>query len=222
MFSAVLSPFTKYLLSPISLALALPGPRWNSSGQHQQFGPLGGGGRVCSSRHQWSSGLQCPAAATGSCSARQEGLLCHQQTGARCGQGNDWTLWRKCANSHSLASGVQSQNGLLNFFFPDQVSAFSAGYSDSGLFGVYSISQAGAAGDVSVLRSWQKANQRSCLWLECWERILSCVGDQGRARSGKSRCRWRSDSRWPQPGQVRHKSPIHCSIWTDILSDCKT
>lgn len=40
----------------------------------------------------------------------------------------------------------------LNFFFPDQVSAFSTGYSDSGLFGVYSISQATAAGDVSVLR----------------------------------------------------------------------
>lgn len=31
-----------------------------------------------------------------------------------------------------------------------QVSAFNASYSDSGLFGVYTISQAAAAGDVSV------------------------------------------------------------------------
>lgn len=38
-------------------------------------------------------------------------------------------------------------------FFPDQVSAFSTGYSDSGLFGIYSISQAGASGDVSFLPS---------------------------------------------------------------------
>lgn len=44
----------------------------------------------------------------------------------------------------------------LFFFFPEQVSAFNAGYSDSGLFGVYTISQAAAAGDVSVYRSEQK------------------------------------------------------------------
>lgn len=31
-----------------------------------------------------------------------------------------------------------------------QVSAFNAGYSDSGLFGVYTISQAADAGDVSI------------------------------------------------------------------------
>lgn len=30
-----------------------------------------------------------------------------------------------------------------------QVSAFNASYSDSGLFGIYTISQAAAAGDVS-------------------------------------------------------------------------
>lgn len=36
---------------------------------------------------------------------------------------------------------------MLNFFF--QVSAFSTSYSDSGLFGIYTISQAAAASDVS-------------------------------------------------------------------------
>lgn len=44
-------------------------------------------------------------------------------------------------------------------FFPEQVSAFNTGYSDSGLFGVYTISQAAAAGDVSVYQSEQKAIQ---------------------------------------------------------------
>lgn len=48
---------------------------------------------------------------------------------------------------------------LFFFFFPEQVSAFNAGYSDSGLFGVYTISQAAAAGDVSVYLSEQKAIQ---------------------------------------------------------------
>lgn len=37
------------------------------------------------------------------------------------------------------------------FIFFEQVSAFNTGYSDSGLFGVYTISQAAAAGDVSIL-----------------------------------------------------------------------
>lgn len=34
--------------------------------------------------------------------------------------------------------------------FSEQVSAFNASYSDSGLFGVYTISQAAVAGDVSI------------------------------------------------------------------------
>lgn len=36
------------------------------------------------------------------------------------------------------------------FLFFSQVSAFNASYSDSGLFGVYTISQAAAAGDVCL------------------------------------------------------------------------
>lgn len=35
-------------------------------------------------------------------------------------------------------------------FLTKQVTAFNASYSDSGLFGVYTISQATAVGDVSV------------------------------------------------------------------------
>lgn len=35
-------------------------------------------------------------------------------------------------------------------YFTEQVSAFSANYSDSGLFGIYTISQAAAVTDVSV------------------------------------------------------------------------
>lgn len=147
--------FTCFL--PFPLMVALPPSRWDSSGQHQRLGPLSSGGRVCSCRHQWSSGLQRPAAATGSRPARQEGLVCHQQTGARCGQGNGRTVRRECTKSRCLVCGMYNQNSLkafefLFFFFPDQVSAFSTGYSDSGLFGVYSISQAAVAGDVSVLR----------------------------------------------------------------------
>lgn len=60
----------------------------------------------------------------------------------------DVSVWKKVRWVLSLVC----KNCLLNYLFPNQVSAFSAGYSDSGLFGVYSISQAGAAGDVSVLQ----------------------------------------------------------------------
>lgn len=106
--------------------LGLPPPRWDPSGQHQQFGALSGGSRVCSSRHQRSSGLQRPAAATGSWSTRQERLVCHQQTGARCGEGNDWTVRRKYAQSYRPVSGVQSQNFLFMSFFSPTRSVLSA------------------------------------------------------------------------------------------------
>lgn len=42
---------------------------------------------------------------------------------------------------------------VLFFPLPEQVTAFNAAYSDTGLFGVYTISQAAAAGDVSVPKS---------------------------------------------------------------------
>lgn len=41
------------------------------------------------------------------------------------------------------------------FFTSEQVSAFNASYSDSGLFGVYTISQVADAGDVSIPQSRQ-------------------------------------------------------------------
>lgn len=41
---------------------------------------------------------------------------------------------------------------FFQFPFSEQVSAFNVSYSDSGLFGIYTISQAASAGDVSV--SW--------------------------------------------------------------------
>lgn len=70
-----------------------PLSRWDSFGQHQQYGPLGGGEPVGSSGHQRGSGLQCAAAFTGSWSAYQEGVQLLQQTGPKCYQGNCWPLW---------------------------------------------------------------------------------------------------------------------------------
>lgn len=40
---------------------------------------------------------------------------------------------------------------LSPYFVPEQASAFNASYSDSGLFGVYTISQADSARDVSQI-----------------------------------------------------------------------
>lgn len=45
---------------------------------------------------------------------------------------------------------------FFHFPFSEQVSAFNVSYSDSGLFGIYTISQAASAGDVSV-SWWQEA-----------------------------------------------------------------
>lgn len=67
--------------------------RGGSSGQHKQFGSLCSGESVSSSRHQWGTGLRCPAACTGSWPTRQEGLKHHQQTGPGCCQGNCRPLW---------------------------------------------------------------------------------------------------------------------------------
>lgn len=47
---------------------------------------------------------------------------------------------------HNCISNCKS----ISFLFSEQASAFNASYSDSGLFGVYTISQAAAAGDVSI------------------------------------------------------------------------
>lgn len=76
-----------------SLSRLCSASRWDSPGQHQQFGPFCGGESVSSSRHQRGSGLQCPAACTGGWSVCQEGLMHHQQTGPGCCQGNCWPLW---------------------------------------------------------------------------------------------------------------------------------
>lgn len=58
---------------------------------------------------------------------------------------------------------------------PLQVSAFNASYSDSGLFGVYTISQAGVAGDVSV-----ESSTRSSVKRETRQLVVTSVssGDQ--------------------------------------------
>lgn len=67
-----------------------------------------------------------------------------------------WSIYLYCEGTSFCLDSLKKvvhcstwQNDVQLSFIVFQVSAFNASYSDSGLFGIYTISQAAAAGDVS-------------------------------------------------------------------------
>ena len=110
-----------------------------------------------------------------------------------------------------------------------QATAFNASYSDSGLFGVYTISQAHSAGEVITQSTPSKTNSFKT-WLKLNFPECFCAGDQS-CHCSSDKCGWGKRVRgwhhhckvsplW-RSGFIRHTDVIvHFSLLCWMCSDC--